>query len=213
MGVVTSPRLRTDRAVWLALGALMLVASVEILHDGRGTSFFQDEWDWVQLRRGWNADAFLQPHVQHLMAVPVAIFKVLFATVGLNSYAPYRVAALVAHLVVALLVFLIAKRYVTPWLAFAATALVLFLGAGWQDVLWAVNLDRSIATACGLGIVLLVDRPGRRAEVGMAALLTLSLLSASVGIAVWVGCSRSARSRRGGCGLLRCRARCMRSGT
>src|SRR5919107_719244 len=131
---------RSDRAVWVALAVLMLVAAVEILHDGRGTSFFEDEWDWVQFRRDWSADAFLQPHVQHLVAVPVLIFKLLFATVGLESYAPYRVAALLAHLVVCLLVFLIARRHVAPWLALAAATLVLFLGAGWQDVLWPVNL-------------------------------------------------------------------------
>jgi hypothetical protein len=185
-----------NRAVWLALAALMLVASVEILHDGRGTSFFEDEWDWVQWRRDWNADAFLQPHVQHLVAVPVLVFKLLFATVGLDSYAPYRVAALLAHLVVCLLVFLIARRYVSPWLAVAATTLVLFLGAGWQDVLWAVNLDRTIATACGLAIVLLIDRRGRGAEIAIAVLLTVSLASASVGIAVWVGVAAALVAKR-----------------
>src|SRR3954470_22805076 len=187
---------RSDRAVWLALAALILVASVENLHDGRGTSFFEDEWDWVQWRRDWNADAFLQPHVQHLVAVPVLIFKLLFATAGLGSYAPYRVAALLAHVVVCVLVFLVARRYVGPWLAVAATTLVLFLGAGWQDVLWAVNLDRTIATACGLGIVLLIDRRGRSAEIAVAALLTLSLASASVGIAVWVGVAAALAAER-----------------
>src|SRR4051794_4997708 len=185
-----------NRAVWLALAALFLVAAVEILHDGRGTSFFEDEWDWVQWRRDWNADAFLQPHVQHLVAVPVLIFKLLFSTVGLDSYVPYRVAALLAHLVVCVLVFLIARRYLAPWLAVAAMGLVLFLGAGWQDVLWAVNLDRTIATACGLAIVLLIDRRGVRAEVAVAALLTLALASASVGIAIWVGVAAALAAER-----------------
>ena len=73
------------------------VAFAVLLYLGRSTTFYFDEWDWVQGRREWNAAALLEPHNEHLSLVPVLVFKLLFSTVGTDSYVPFRVAGLLLH--------------------------------------------------------------------------------------------------------------------
>ena len=85
-------------AALLAIGAFLVWTTREF-------TFLQDEWDFIQYRLDWDADAFLAPHNQHLLAIDVLIFKVLFATVGIGDYLPYRLAGIAMHLVVVALLF------------------------------------------------------------------------------------------------------------
>ena len=83
-----------------------------LLYLGRSTSFYFDEWDWIQGRRAWDLDALLLPHNEHLSLAPVLVFKALFSTVGIDSYVPYRVAGLALHCGVVVLLFAYARRRV-----------------------------------------------------------------------------------------------------
>src|SRR5438445_181195 len=165
----------------------MLAAAVLLAHDTRGTTFFQDEWRWILERRGNSLATFLDPHNQHLSLIPVTIYKLLFATVGLRHYWPYRAVVTAAHLACVPLVFVYARPRVGAYLALLAAALILFFGPGWQDILWPFQMAWLIAVAAGVGALLLLDRRDRAGDIGACALLGVALASAGPGLAVAVG--------------------------
>ena len=128
-------RLEPTTLAWIALAVLLVAAAAFFYYETRGTTLWVDEWDWAQNRRGWDLDTFLRPHNGHLSLVPVAIYKLLFATAGLTHYAPYRIVLIAAHLLCVGLVFVYASRRVGSYLGVIAAALILFLGPAWQNIL------------------------------------------------------------------------------
>ena len=173
-------------AGWIALGALALVAFAGLLYLGRSTTFYFDEWDWVQGRREWDAAALLEPHNEHLSLVPVLVFKLLFSTVGTDSYVPYRVAGLLLHCGVTALLFAYARKRVGELVALGAAAVVLFLGTGWPDMLWPFQIGFLSSLAAGIGALLALDREDRRGNVLAAVLLGVALASSSLGLPLLV---------------------------
>jgi hypothetical protein len=175
------------RLTWVALVVLLLAGAALLVHETRGTTFFEDEWRWILERHGGGLGSFLDPHNEHLSLVPVTIYKLLFATVGLRHYWPYRALGIGAHLVVVLLVFVYARSRVGGYFALLAAALILFFGPGWQDILWPFQMAWLIAVAAGIGALLLLDRRDRVGDVGACMLLGASLASAGPGLAIAVG--------------------------
>jgi hypothetical protein len=167
----------------LVLGALVTLATVLLYRKGFGTTFYYDEWNYVMNRREWDVETFLRPHNEHLTLVQVLIFKVLFATVGLDSYGVYRALLLLAHVVCVVLVYVLARKRVEWPLAVAVATLVLFLGAAWNVLLVPFQLGFLISIAAGLGMLTVLERRDLRGSVAVAGLLMLSLASASLGIA------------------------------
>jgi hypothetical protein len=165
-----------------SLAVLSIIAFVLIYRKGLGTTFYYDEWNFVMNRGAWDLDTFLQPHNEHLSLVPVLIFKLLFATVGLDSYWVFRVLLLLAHLAVVALLFVYARRRVGDWLALAAAVLVLFLGAAWHDLLVPFQISFVLSVAAGLGALLALDRRDAVGDGLACVLVALGLASSSVGI-------------------------------
>src|SRR5215211_7153026 len=175
------------RRAWIALLALLAVAAVFLLHETRGTTLWFDEWTWALTRRGSGVDTFLKPHQGHLSLVGVVIYKVLFATAGIDHSAPYRALVTAAHLGCVALLFVYASRRVGGLLALLAAALMIFFGPGWPDILWPFQISWLISLGAGLGALLMLDRRDRTGDLGACALLALSLASASVGVAIALG--------------------------
>jgi hypothetical protein len=176
-----------ERRAWIALAGLLAIAAVFLLHETRGTTLWFDEWTWALTRRGSDLDAFLKPHQGHLSLVGVIIYKALFATAGIDHFAPYRVVVTACHLACVALLFVYASRRVGGVLALLAAALMLFFGPGWPDILWPFQLSWLIALGAGLGTLLMLDRGDRTGDIGACALMTLSLASASVAVAIALG--------------------------
>jgi hypothetical protein len=176
-----------ERRAWFALMVLLVAAGAFVYHETRGTTLWFDEWQWALDRRGSNLDTFLDPHNGHLSLVPVAIYKLLFATAGLGDYRPYRVVVIVAHLICVLLVFVYARRRVNGLVALLAAALLLFFGPGWQDILWPFQVGWLVSLAAGVGALLMLDRADRLGDVAACVLLGLSLASSSIGIPIALG--------------------------
>jgi hypothetical protein len=172
-----------ERLVLAIFALLVLVAFVLLYRKGFGTTFYYDEWNFVMNRRDWDVDTFLRPHSEHLSLVPVLVFKLLFVTVGLDSYGVYRVLLLLVHVVCVVLVYVLARERVDPPLALAVAALVLFLGAAWNDLLVPFQISFLISVAAGLGMLHALERRDLRGTVAVAVLLSVSLASSSVGIA------------------------------
>ena len=189
------------RLVVGAFALLALLTFVLLYRKGTDMTFYFDEWDFVLRRHQTTAGVFLEPHNEHFSLVPVAVYKLLFATAGLDHYAPYRIVALLLHLTVAALVFVWVRSRAGDAIALAAATLMLFLGAGFEDVLWPFQIGFLFALASGIGAFILVERDTRRADLVAAVLLGVSLASASLGIPIVLGVAayllvRPARRRR-----------------
>jgi hypothetical protein len=183
----TATSLNADRLAGMALVLLLVLMGAFLYRETRETTLWFDEWIFVQDRRGSDLDTFLQPHNQHLSLIPVALYKLLFATAGLGDYAPYRAVVIAAHLGCVLLLFVYARRRVDGFLALLAAVLLLFLGPAWQNILWPFQVAWLISLAAGLGALLMLDRGDRSGDVAACTLLTISLASSGLGLPIAFG--------------------------
>jgi hypothetical protein len=118
---------------------------------------------------------------------PVAVYKILFHTAGLNHYPVYRLVLICMHLVAAVLVFMLAARRLSRVPALLATALILFLDAAWEDLLWAFQVGYLLSIVGGLAAWLLLERDDRRGDLAAMLCLILAAGSSSLGIAIMIG--------------------------
>jgi hypothetical protein len=144
-----NPRVAHYASLVLSLAVILVIA--------RDQWFFGD--DWAILAPHLDGSV-MQPHVGHWNLVPALIFPALRNLVGLGSYTPFLLLALLAHLTVAHLLWRVLLRSgVPPWGATIMSLLVMLLGAGAENILWAFQFGFMGAVAIGLGVVLLLDRP------------------------------------------------------
>jgi hypothetical protein len=181
-GWVDEARARPLAVSVAVLGVLMLIQAVNLYRKGLGLTFNYDEWNWVMNRRGWSAATLLDPHNEHLSLIPVLIFKLLFVTVGIDAYWPYRVAVILVHLLIVVLVFVLARRRLGDLFALALASLILFLGSAWQDLLWPFQIGYLGSVAAGLGMLLALERRDTTGRVLACVLLAVAIASSSVGI-------------------------------
>jgi len=176
-----------DTPVLLLLIWLFGASACLLLYLGSKLTFLLDDWEFLLYRRGFSADAVLDPHGEHIVALPVLIYKALLATVGMGSALPYRVVSTALFLLSAALLFVYLRRRVGDWPALAATAVVLFLGAAWEDLLWSFQMTYFGSVAAGLGALLALEREDRRGEAVACALLVASVLFSSLGLSFAIG--------------------------
>jgi hypothetical protein len=176
-------------AATAASGVLLLVLGAEL-------TFFNDEWDVLLNRREFTLDSFLNPNNEHLALVPVAIFKALQATLGMESALPYRVVATLVFLSSAGLLFAYLRRCVGDWLALVGAIVVLFLGAAWEDLLWAFQIGFFGSMAAGLGMLLALQREDRTGDRLACALLVVSISCSSLGLPFAAGAAAEIALRR-----------------
>jgi hypothetical protein len=166
------------------VGAALALTALALLVIARDQWFWYDEWDFfVQRERASLADLF-RPHNEHLTALPLLAYRILYALFGLHSYLPYYAFFLVVHLTaVALLYRLLRVSLVPMWPALAVALVIAFLGSGAQNVLWAwqIGLVGSLAFFLG-ALLVIVQRQGPRADFLVVALLVGSLLCSGVGV-------------------------------
>lgn len=172
---------------WALLAAIFAAAAVLLMWAGRDTTFFYDDWPYVLERGPWTLETFLDPHNEHLQATSVLIYKVLFETVGLHDYAPYRLALVVLNLLTGLLLFLYARRRVGTWPALGLAACLIVMAASWYNLVYAFQVNFVGAMAAGMGALLALDRGTRRGDLAASVLLCVSIASSSVGFPFLIG--------------------------
>lgn len=153
-----------------------------LLYWGSKLTFLLDDWEFLIYRRGFDADAILLPHGEHIAVGPILVYKALLATFGMASALPFRVASTAVFLLSALLLFMFLARRLGQWPALAGTAVVLFLGPAWEDLLWPFQIGYFGSMASGLGMLLALERGDDRGDRLACALLTVSILFSSVGL-------------------------------
>lgn len=148
---------------------------------GRNLWFFSDDWNIVTQYPSGN---LLRPFNGHLSAVPIGLYQLLFHTVGLSSYLPYRVLGLLMLIALAVAVFRYARSQVgTPGAAAAAT-LTVWGSAGMSNVLFPflMNFSLPIAGLCVMWSA--IDSRDRWADrrLGVAALVCVA--TSGIGVVV-----------------------------
>jgi hypothetical protein len=170
-----------------ALGALLLADALLLLYMGRGLTFFFDDWDYVIHDYGGGIHSLLLAHNGHMSVFPVAVYKVLFHVVGLNHYAVFRLVLIALHLSCAGLVFVLVSKRQSRVAALLATALILFLGAAWEDLLWSFQIDYMLSIAGGLAAWVLLEREDRLGDIGATVAVVISIGSSGLGLPVLFG--------------------------
>jgi hypothetical protein len=161
--------------------------------------FFADEWEFLA-GRGLNVHDLLRAHYGHWVAVPVVVYRVLWAVVGLRSYLPYAAVTIALHLTAAALLLVIMRRSgVRPWTSALVASVFVLFGAGAQDLLWAFQVTFTGALVLGLTQLLCADHDGpvdRRDWLGMLAGL-LALMCSGVAVTMVIVVGIAALLRRG----------------
>ena len=180
----------TDRLCWFALGAAMVAAAALILYLNRGTIFYADELAWVYLSPNLGPSDVLEPHNGHLIATTRLVYKAILETIG-TEYVAFRVLAVGTLLLSAGLFYTLVKRRVGALPALAPTIVLLFLGSAWGHVVIPIGLPIVLSVAAGLAALLALERGDRRGDVGGCALLILSVVSYTSGLAFVAGAALS----------------------
>ncbi|MDP9023102.1 MAG: hypothetical protein M3N57_10525, partial [Actinomycetota bacterium] len=186
-----------DRLAGVLHVATLVVGFTFSLALGGQQWFRADEWTILTDRSAGDA---LQPHNEHWFTFPILVLRGLFATIGLDSYLPYVLPTVVLHVISAHLVWRIIRRGGgDAWVATVAAAVVLTLGAGFENVTLAVQVAFTAPLALGLGHVLLVDHPGpvgRRDALG-AVVGTVAVAWSGIGPVMVAAAALTAALRRG----------------
>jgi hypothetical protein len=153
-----------------ALGSATLLLAL-----GWELTFLLDEWTFLIHRREFELDSLFAAHNEHIVVLPVAIYKSLLAVFGMESALPFRVVSTAMFILATALLFVWLRRRVGGWLALAGAVLVLFLGAAWEDLLWPFQIGFFGSMACGLGALLALERSDRPRDVIACVLLTVGI--------------------------------------
>lgn len=166
----------------LILGLAAVVSVVVLLSLCSGMTFFQDEWNILLHRRGFNADAFFLPNDVHPIPLVVAIYKILLAIFGGTSVGPERVFSVLLYALTAILLFLYARKRLGDWLALFPAVILLFLGPAWNVLLWPFEISLVGSVTAGLGALLALERNDRAGDALAAVLLLAAVACSSLGI-------------------------------
>jgi len=162
------------RAAWLVFSCVLVASFVFLIWEGRGTTFFYDQWGWIEyLRNGLHS--ILASYNDHMLVVPLAVNQALMHTVGLGDYSVYRVFAALGHVLCAALVFEFARRRIGLGALLLAVPIA-FLGTGWENELLPVNFGFPTSMAFGIAALLMLDRGDRRGDAAACVALVVGLL-------------------------------------
>lgn len=153
---------RSDRTAVATLAVVIVVGFVALVADiGRYYWFNGDEWQFLANREIGGVGDLLDPHNEHLVAVPLLAYRTMFTLFGLSSYVPYQIPVITLHLTAVVLIWLVMRRCsVRPWLATAAASVFVLFGPGEENIIWAFQIGFTGSLVLGLGHLLLADHDG-----------------------------------------------------
>jgi hypothetical protein len=188
-------RLSTDEgAAWTFRAALVLTVPVMYIV-GRHQWFIRDDWAFIVTRNaireqvGWQEWLFL-PTIGHWMTVPLLIYRGIENTFGIDSYWPFLAVNMAIHIGIVLAVRRLCRRAgVQAWTTTLVCAGLLMFGAGWENIVFAVQITYGLSLLAFLVQLLLVDHEGPidRRDIAAAALAIVGVMSSGFGPFFLVG--------------------------
>ncbi len=172
-----------QRAPVTLLCVAMVASAAWILSLTSELTFIADEWNLLLLRQGWGIGQIMDPFNGHPIMAPAFVFKSLQEVFGMESARPMQLASTATFLLMNGLLFVYLRRRLGPWGALIGTMLILFLGAAFEDLLFAFQIGYFGSLAAGLAALIALDRDDRNGDIAASILLVVSLLFSSIGIA------------------------------
>jgi hypothetical protein len=201
-----APTPAPDRAARPTRPALVVFVLVELVAGGvylwfaRGMWFSADEWDFLVSRRAGDLGDIFRQHTEHLVALPVLTYRLMWELFGLRSYLPYQLLIVSLHLVAALLLRAVMRRAgVRPWIATAVGLLFVCFGAGNYDIVYPFQITLVGSLVFGLSHLLVADHGGpvdRRDAIGLGLGL-VGLLCSGLAVAMVLAVGVATLLRRG----------------
>lgn len=158
---------------WIPFSILAGMSVTTLLWLGRDLSFLQDDCDFI--RHPFTFATILGPHNEHWHTLPLILWRSVQWTFGVGSYLPFLAVLALVNVVVAAGIFALWGGF--PGLA--AAALLLFLGTGADNLLWAFQTGFVGSTAFGIWAFVALQS-GRHAVA--AGLLVGSVASSAMGV-------------------------------
>ena len=184
------------RRPWVSLLALLTVLSAALLLTLRANiGFFLDDWGLVVYREDSPTD-WLLPHNEHIVVIPAALFKLSLAVFGMTAF-PIHLLGVAAFLLSVWLLFFWLRPLVGEAASVLGCAVLLFLGAAAEDLIWAFQIGFFGSVAAGLAALLLLRRKTLRGDVLACLLLVVSLLFTTLAIPFAVGAATQLLFRDG----------------
>jgi hypothetical protein len=199
MSLLAARRGRRDPAA-IVFTCVVAAAFVTYVRLARFRWFGGDEWAFLAERTVRPHDLF-SPHNEHWSTLPLLVFRVLYATVGLHTYAPYLTLVVSLHLLAAVLLWrVIVRAGVNPWIAAAAGSAFVLFGTGWFNIVFAFQIGFEGALVFGLAQLLLADHDKdgiqRRDWLGLTCGFA-GLMCSGVAVSMTVGVGITVLIRRG----------------
>jgi hypothetical protein len=161
--------------IWLFV-PLACAAVVIIVGLARNLSFHGDEWAYIVDRR-LTLESLLTPHNEHLVSIHVLVYRGMVEVVGVGSYIPYLLVLAFLHIVAAAGVLTLLRAHLAAPAAMAATVLFLFLGTGFDNLVWAFQIGFVGSMAAGIWALVAASRAPLA-----AALLTVAVWTTGAGL-------------------------------
>ena len=150
---------------WAAVTFAMVLGAalpIILLWLGKGRWFSQDEWYFFD-GRSLSLTGLMSPYFGHWVLLPIVVWRLMYALVGLHSYVPYQLLVVALHLVGCLLLRIIMRRSgVKPWTATIVASVLVLFGAGSTNIISAFQITFMGSFVFGLIYILLVDRRDER---------------------------------------------------
>jgi hypothetical protein len=175
------------KAPIFVLGFAAVASAALLISLDSHLTFVADDWVLLVKRQGWGASYFLKPFHGNILVAPALVYKIMREVFGLGSATPYYVVAILTFVTSALLLFVYLRPRVGDWLSLCAAILVLFLGAAFEDLLFAFQIGYFASVAAGLGMLIALDREDDAGDRLACLLLVVSLVFSSVGLAFAAG--------------------------
>ncbi|HEV7769288.1 MAG TPA: hypothetical protein VGO66_01375 [Solirubrobacterales bacterium] len=173
---------RTRNLPLVLLGLALAASAALLLWLSRDFTFFQDTWAFLMHRQDNSLDSFLVPHNEHIVFFSVAIEKLLVDVFGMTSALPERVTMVLLLALVGALLFVYVRRRLGPWPALMAALLLLFLGSAWPVLLWPFEDLFVGSVACGIGMLLALERDDARGDAVACLLLIFCFGFSTLGV-------------------------------
>jgi hypothetical protein len=146
------------REALISFIAIEVAAFPLLLVFGRHAWFTQDDWDFLSARTAGDLGDWFRGHFQHLVTLPILIYRLLWVLFGVRTYVPYLMLVIATHLAVAALVRALLRRAgVRPWLATLIAGGFVVFGAGGENILVAFQITFGGALVFGLLQLVLAD--------------------------------------------------------
>jgi hypothetical protein len=183
-----------DAASWAFRAALVLTVPVMYIV-GRHQWFIRDDWAFILTRNqireevGWD-EWLLLPTIGHWMTVPLLVYRMIEVVFGIDSYWPFLIVNMAVHVGIVLAVRALCRRSrVNPWTSTLVCAALLVFGAGWENIVFAIQITYGLSMLAFLLHVLLVDHEGPpdRRDVAGSVLALVGVMSSGFGPFFLVG--------------------------